>query len=333
MPLEHWVGETENKKPLTPTYDGHSGAKLFFPRLMFSTTRPIYRFKVRSYIGVSTLNRAAVMAASTQLARFRDAMQNVYGSFEDVSAKDLDGWDPPPKSGGHRGRYLWTDAFGVLNFLTLHKETVERKYLAFAESLVKTVHNVLGYARDGRNRLPGATEENPLGGGLRIGKEEATGPDGDGQYHHYLTLWMFALNRLSVATGNPQFNTQAVSLAKAIHPRFFIDRTSPRPRMVWKTAMDMSKPLVASEGNLDPIDGHVIFRLLQSAADKGEILQEEIDDYKRVMDRKGQHFVSNDTLDLGMTLWTSHWLSEREPWANRLAGRCVKQLRKSLSRP
>lgn len=261
-------------------------------------------------------------------------MESLYGSFSAIS--DPATWTPPPKSGGHRGRYLWTDAFGVLNFITLHQEHTKNKgpaqddkYLTLARRLVETVHDVLGRTRDGRSRLPGATDEEPLKGGLRIGKMDERGPDADGQYHHYLTIWMFALNRLSLATGDPTYNRQAVQLAKAIHPRFFINRESTRPRMVWKMAMDLSVPLVASEGNLDPIDGYVIFRLLQAAAvqsNDGKVLDEEIGDYKRVMERKGEHFVSSDPLDLGMTMWTSHWFSEREDWAARLAARCFEQI-------
>lgn len=220
----------------------------------------------------------------------------------------------------------------MLDLTTNTSEKEKNRYLTMAERLVETVHEVLGRTRDGKKRLPGASEENVLGGGLRIGKEEESGMDGDGQYHHYLTVWMFALNRLSMASGDGRYNRQAVALAKAIHPRFFVNRKSSRPRMVWKMAMDLSGPLVQSEGNLDPIDGFVVFRLLQAAAVRfdGEesegVLSEEIDDYRRVMARKGEHFVSSDPLDLGMTLWTAHWFSEREEWAARLAGRCFEQL-------
>lgn len=266
------------------------------------------------------------MAAITPLDRFRGAMQKVYGSFEDSLFQRSSQWTPPPNSGGHRGRYLWTDAFGVLNFLTLYQETSEDRYLKMAIDLTETVHNILGSTRDGKQRLPGATDENPSGGGLRIGKEDATGPDGDGQYHHYLTLWMFALNRLSAVTGDGKYNEQAICLAQAVHPHFFIDRTSSKPRMVWKIAMDMSEPIVASEGNLDPIDGHVVFRLLQARASDDNVLQEQVNDYKRVMDRKGKHFVSRDPLDLGMTLWTSQWLLGKEEWAAELRSQCVSQL-------
>jgi hypothetical protein len=264
-------------------------------------------------------------------------MESIYGSFADI--KNPEEWMPPLKSGGHRGRYLWTDAFGVINFITLHREwtksssstTTGNKYLTLARRLVETVHDVLGRTRDGEARLPGATDENPLGGGLRIGKFDETGVDGDGQYHHYLTIWMFALNRLSLATAEPKYNNQAVALAQAIHPRFFVNRESTRPRMVWKMSMDLSISLVPSEGNLDPIDGYVVCRLLQAAAmatndGKGQVLEEEISDYKRVMERKGEHFVSTDPLDLGMTLWTSHWFSDRESWASKLAGKCFQQI-------
>jgi hypothetical protein len=286
--------------------------------------------------------KKADVPVATRLARFEQSMETLYGRFENITEPER--WTPPPKSGGHRGRYLWTDAFGVINFITLHQESFRSrpaggggetttgttdKYLILARRLVETVHDVLGRTRDGGNRLDGATDENPLGGGLRIGKMDEHGTDADGQYHHYLTIWMFALNRLSLATGDPTFNRQGVALAKAIHPRFFVNRQSSRPRMVWKMSMDLSIALVPSEGNLDPIDGYVVYRLLQAAAmemGEGRHLDEEIADYKRVMERKGEYFVSSDPLDLGMTLWTSHWFSERENWAARLARRCFEQI-------
>src|ERR1051325_4176761 len=44
-------------------------------------------------------------------------------------------------------RYLWTDAFGVCNFLGLYRETGEDRYLQFAIALVDQVHHVLGRHR------------------------------------------------------------------------------------------------------------------------------------------------------------------------------------------
>ncbi|KAI9045738.1 uncharacterized protein KD926_007039 [Aspergillus affinis] len=273
--------------------------------------------------------------SSPRLRRFQQAQESIYGDFNSIS--DPRHWSPPPNLGGHRGRYLWTDAFGVINFLTLHRETALQqtspvpndRYLILACRLVETVHEILGRTRDGLNRLPGATDTNPLGGGLRIGKPDATGPDAEGQYHHYLTVWMFALNRLSLATGDPIYNRQAVALAQVIHPRFFVGRESARPRMVWKMAVDLSAPMVVSEGNLDPVDGYVVFRLLQAAAKQageGIVLADEIVDYRRIMRRRGEHYVSEDPLDLGMTMWTVHWFVEKEEWATRLAGQADERV-------
>jgi hypothetical protein len=100
--------------------------------------------------------------------------------------------------------------------------------------------------------------------------------------------------------------------------------------MVWKVAMNLSRPLVASEGNLDPIDGYVVFRLLQASASKygeGPVLDDEIADYKKVMERKGKQYVSRDPLDLGMRLWMAHWFAEREKWATDMMDTCVAHLR------
>ena len=279
--------------------------------------------------------------SAASLSRFQTTLESVYGQLSPSSISTPEIWTPPPAKGGHKGRYLWTDAFGVLDLVTLHCESLSTSgydgahYLTLAKRLVETVHDVLGRTRDGHARLPGATDSNPVGGGLRIGKVDADGPDADGQYHHYLTVWMFALNRLSLAADDPKYNRLAVALALAIHPRFIRNRDSDRPRLVWKMRMDLSAPLVAIEGNLDPIDGFVVFRLLQATAraqsdpsvedGHDDVLKDEIQDYRRIMWRKGEQFVSADPLDLGMTLWTVHWF-EDEAWAEAIASRCFDQI-------
>jgi len=262
----------------------------------------------------------------TKLDKFCHAMEMVYGPFKHLSTDLARDWKPIPSPAGHRGRYLWTDAFGVLNFLTLYKHTNDAKYLTLSKNLVQTVHDVLGRTRDGKSRLPGATDANPLGGGLRIGKTMESGPDGDGQYHHYLTLWIFALNRVTMATGDMVYNDLAISLARAIHPHFFLDRTTPNPRLVWKIAVDMSRPLVTSQGNLDPVTGYMVCRLLQATAQKGAIMGIEVSDYKRVMNLE-RPFISNDTLDIGMALWVSSWFEGVKPWAEHLGEACIQSLR------
>jgi len=57
----------------------------------------------------------------------------------------------------------------------LFYETQEDKYLLQAHNLIQDVHNVLGKERDRDKRLGNSTEENPLLGGLRIGKTDAEG--------------------------------------------------------------------------------------------------------------------------------------------------------------
>ena len=88
--------------------------------------------------------------------------------------------------------------------------------------------------------------------------------------------------------------------------------------------MDLSHPLVKSEGNLDPIDGYVTYKLLQSThgADS-TILAEEIALFKKIVDTKVDDYESSDTLDIGMTLWTAHWFTPEEQWACDLTGRAL----------
>ncbi|PNP60982.1 hypothetical protein FNYG_14263 [Fusarium nygamai] len=263
------------------------------------------------------------MSGEDATRRFTRAMHQVYGDFD----KDANAWTPPdnPGAGGHKGRYLWTDAFGVVNFITLYEETTDSKYLALAKRLVQTVHDVLGRTRDGASCLPGATDAEPLKGGLRIGKELATGSDGDGQYHHYLTLWMFALNRLSWAIHDPSFNDLAIQLAKAIHPKFCFQSSS-GPKMVWKISIDMDKVLVPTEGHLDAATGFVVFRMLQeTAVQQGrndQLLKQEISDYEKVMHRKGSLYPSGDPLDLGMGLWICHFYAH-EKWSQAFTRQAI----------
>ncbi|MBE3046920.1 hypothetical protein IMZ48_31200 [Candidatus Bathyarchaeota archaeon] len=271
--------------------------------------------------------------------RFKDAMQRVYGPFDVLTPDEAQAWTPPsnPGAGGHRGRYLWTDAFGVVNFITLYKETSTKPvYLELAKSLVRTVHDVLGRTRDGRSRLPRATDEQPLKGGLRIGKMEESGGDGDGQYHHYLTLWMFALNRLALAAGEPEYNDLAVQLGEAVHPHFLRRHPLNRHKMVWKVSMDLETVLVGSEGHLDAATGYAVYHLVQCTArhfdPSSPALGREVKDFIDLqMNRNEGRFVSasSDPLDLGMGLWMCQ-LVKGEGWTRELAEESLEAARALL---
>jgi hypothetical protein len=94
--------------------------------------------------------------------------------------------------------------------------------------------------------------------------------------------------------------------------------------------VDLSTPLVLSEGNLDPIDGYVIFNLLQRTAGN-DALSQEISEYKKILDKKWRSYVSDDPLDLGMTLWTAHWFNKKEEWATALTQRALNCLCNELA--
>src|SRR5918996_1838822 len=94
-------------------------------------------------------------------------------------------------------RYLWTDAFGLVLYVSLYRETGEQRWLDAARELVADVDRVLG---------------RPLG--YRIGEA----PDRDGQYYHYLAMWLFALARLGEHL--PEYRAKGIEVAKAIHRPF-----------------------------------------------------------------------------------------------------------------
>ena len=106
-------------------------------------------------------------------------------------------------------------------------------YLREAEHLVSEVYRVLG---PGHPPLPGCS-----GGadvhrvGLRIGEEA----DRDGQYFHYMSVWIFALWRLSEAEpGFGHYHDRARQLAVDLHARFFV----PERGIWWKMKEDLSGP-------------------------------------------------------------------------------------------
>ncbi len=179
-------------------------------------------------------------------------------------------------------RYLWTDAFAVCNFLGLGE-------MELALQLVDQVHRILGQHAAGHplgGWLSGFERQragaHPTAGGLRIGKKlperRASEPfddrlewERDGQYFHYLTKWMHALDQVARWTRRPTFNVWARELAVAAHHAFSYVPTGEavgRRRMYWKMSVDLSRPLVASMGHHDPLDGYITCMQLQATADR-----------------------------------------------------------------
>jgi hypothetical protein len=218
-------------------------------------------------------------------------------------------------------RYLWTDAFAVCNFLELYRQTDDEHYKHLALFLVDQVHNTLGRHRadDPRTGWISGLDEHegklhPTIGGLRIGKEmkerrpdepfdETLEWDRDGQYYHYLTQWMHALNRVSRVTGNPTYNRWAMELAKTAHAMFtYVPSSGGQKRMYWKMSIDLTYPLVSSMGHHDPLEGLITYSELQATADKCSEqswpdLNEEIADMARICE--GKSWATDDPLGIG----------------------------------
>ncbi len=181
-------------------------------------------------------------------------------------------------------RYLWTDAFAICNFLELFRRTDDPAFQELALRLVDQVHHTLGRHRPDDRRsgwISGLGEEegerHPTAGGLRIGKElperragepfdERLEWDRDGQYFHYLTKWMHALGQVTRVTGDPVYARWAMELARTAHARFvYLPLGEGQKRMYWKMSIDLTRPLVPSMGQHDPLDGLVTYAELQAA--------------------------------------------------------------------
>ena len=230
-------------------------------------------------------------------------------------------------------RYLWTDAFAVCNFLELYRQTGEHRFRQLALNLVDQVHNVLGRHRDDDPRtgwISGLDEEHgrihPTKGGLRIGKgmnerrpgdpfDEQLEWDRDGQYYHYLTKWMHALNCVSRVTGESTYNRWAVELAKVVNARFtYASPLGGQKRMYWKMSIDLSYPLVSSMGHHDPLDGFITYLQLQAAAAKNSYKSAELDLTSEITDMvtmcKKKEWTTDDSLGIGELLSSTYKLAQ-----------------------
>jgi len=253
-------------------------------------------------------------------------------------------------SAGPPRRYLWTDAFAVCNFLGLAEATGEEWLQELALRLIDQVHHELGRHRaDDRRKgwLSGLTgdeaEAHPTRGGLRIGKALPQRNAGepydhdlewqrDGQYFHYLTKWMHALDQTARSTGIASFNVWACELADVAHHAFAYGPPHDR-RMRWKVSVDLSRSLVSSMGQHDPLDGFVTCEKLAVTSSllraKGaKDLRAATEDFAGMLDAAS--FVTNDPLGLGSLLVDACRLVQLESSPELVAAllaSCVRGLR------
>lgn len=191
-------------------------------------------------------------------------------------------------------RYLWTDAFGVVLLVSLYEELGEKRWLDEAEWVVAEVGRVLGRER-----------------GIRIGEEA----DRDGQYFHYLAMWLFALAVLGRHV--PRYRESGIALVHQIHDAFVI----PGRGVIWKMREDLSGPYPGyGLGALDAFDGYVSYRLLD---EKG--LAREIADMRQIIDATSPSLLITQDLGIGMMLWMAHFFPEEE-WAQAQRARGLAML-------
>jgi hypothetical protein len=191
-------------------------------------------------------------------------------------------------------RYLWTDALGVILLVSLHTELGDARWLDDAEAVVADVERVLGRER-----------------GLRIGEA----PDRDGQYFHYLAMWIFALERLG--RFRPAYRERAIEVVREIHPAFVM----PHRGVIWKMKEDLSGPYPGyGLGALDAFHGYVVYRLLDPHA-----LGHEIEEMRALVEASWRELTITQDLGLGMMLWMTHFFPD-EPWAVAQRGRSLDML-------
>jgi hypothetical protein len=167
--------------------------------------------------------------------------------------------------------------------ISLYRELQDESWLDQAERLVGDVERVLGRPR-----------------GLRIGEA----PDRDGQYFHYLAMWLFTLARLGDI--KPEYRARGIAIARDIHPAFVLPGTG----VVWKMKEDLSAPYPGyGLGAMDAFDGYVSYRLLDERA-----LAPEIAEMKALIDAQYPSLHLDQDLGLGMMIWLAHFFPE-DQWA------------------
>lgn len=239
-------------------------------------------------------------------------------------------------------RYLWTDAFAVCNFLELYRQTGDETWKESALKLVDQVHSILGRHREDDPRtgwISGLSEEegkkHPTRGGLRIGKsmnerkpselyDESLEWERDGQYYHYLTRWIHALNRTSRITNERVYNRWAAELAKSAHSGFVRKMPNGSKQLYWKMSIDLSYPLVPFMGQHDPLDGWVTYSQTKATAedvalDEIPSLDSEIAEMAEIFSKK--NLMTTDPLGIGGLLCDAFKIAQliiRKGFSNNL---------------
>lgn len=256
-------------------------------------------------------------------------MRDVYGDWRapDWVPKPMPSAEAGPHLSGQR-RYLWVDAFGVLNFVALAavSEGEEAQvHLAAAAHLIEAVHTCLGSPRSAELPMRPAADGSGYEG-LRIGKVHARkqsdpGMELDGMYWHYLDKWIFALARYGRAASDPAAVRLGLRLVKQVHPRFLARTAAGEPLgLYWKMNADLTT--ISGRERAGPSGDAVSGLIAYIALDKTHHavgpknaagIGDEIADLTAVssMYAKGGGFqmATSDPLGFGLQYWEAQFFS------------------------
>lgn len=211
-------------------------------------------------------------------------------------------------------RYLWTDAFAVQGLFGLHHISGNEQYRKQALHLIDQVHEHLGTFHPGdsrKGRISGLSEEeaalHPTIAGLRIGKklperreDESYNTllewERDGQYFHYLTRWIQTLLLAYKETDSKRFSLWALELMLAAEK--FIYREDNHIGMYWKMDTTLSRPMVASTGAHDPLEGMICAKNIQLAIpERANAIDHLIRELEELC--RGRDWATSDALGIG----------------------------------
>lgn len=229
-------------------------------------------------------------------------------------------------SGDRTRRYLWTDAFAVLNFLALTtldsaSDNPQDNVQSFGKLAMRTINQVHFYlgqfaANDPRHGWISGLEgdngrEHPTVAGLRIGKKMTERKESerydpalewqrDGQYYHYHTRWIMTLLKASQYFNDQQLAVWAAELSLA-GSRFITEQHGLGPAMCWKMSVDLTRPLVPAMGAHDPLEG--LLCALQ-AHHQTEQFSQEFSSYIKQLQQlcERSHWATDDALGIGCLL-------------------------------
>eukprot|EP00923_Selenidium_pygospionis_P013090 GHVN01022611.1.p1 GENE.GHVN01022611.1~~GHVN01022611.1.p1 ORF type:complete len:463 (+),score=79.89 GHVN01022611.1:151-1389(+) len=196
----------------------------------------------------------------------------------------------PPDENKQRVRYLWTDAWAVINCVGLSRmarhygeNKSSDKMLRLGASTIAKTQQVLGSHRRAQFPNDSDNRSGPLtNGGMRIGKaysedlkvdphDDPFSYDRDGQYFHYLTKWLNALCLFADETNDASLAELAVRTANQILPSFHHVTRDGSNMLYWKMSIDLTHPTVRSMGAHDAVDGLIAYLQVKATADRFQL--------------------------------------------------------------